>query len=157
MSANLFIFCYILFAVFWGVPQENLIYREIRRRLAFLIRCTGLGYAWDMYRGPFRQVSRVEIRVRYTDGTTGVPSLPRRYEFRRYGFMMAVHGNPSLWSNYLRFAEKRLFKLSKPVLQFELVMRVWKRPIRTGGVWGRFEVGQELPLEVVVALLRTHD
>jgi len=150
---DVFIACYLLFALFWDSSSANLIHKAVKSRTAFLVRLAGLDHTWNMYAGPFLTITRLETRLTYDNKDVEVLPPPRRYEFRRYYFMMGVRPSAPLYRRYLSLVEKRVRDNPRGIERIEIVKRVWKSPTRVGGVLGRFEVGpQQKCRETVVAV-----
>jgi hypothetical protein len=153
LPINIFIGCYLLFALFWDSPEINLVHKALRSRAAFLIRIAGLTHSWNMYKGPFLTITRLETRVRYADNTIEVFAPPKRYEFRRYYFMIGVRTSVALYNRHLRWVQLRLRDDPRKIEEIQIVRQGWKAPVRRGGVRGRFEVAaQQQCREAVVAL-----
>jgi hypothetical protein len=154
---NVFIVCYLLFAIFWNAPEINLLHKAVRSRVRAFIDFAGLGHAWDMYVGSSRSFNQIQVRVTYTDSTSETLAWWRRYEFRRYGFMIGNRSSPVLFNTYLRFVQNQLTESTKEILRVEVIKRTWKYPIRVGGVWGKFEIREGGCQETLVATWRKSD
>lgn len=149
---NLFIACYILFALFWDSPEHSLLHKSFRARIGGLVRWAGLTHTWNMYAGPFRTVTRLETRVRYAGGNVQVLPAARRYELRRYYFMMGASNSLPYYNRYLNWIGGRLPERCDAIECIELVRRVWKSPSRRGDIGQRFEIPrQQTCRETVVA------
>jgi len=149
---NIFIGAYLVFAVFWDSPEINLIHKRVKSKLASWVHDCGLGYAWSMYVGPFVTITRLQTRIIYADNTTEIVTLPPRFEFRRFYFMLGVRGSPVIVEDFLQYVRKQLRDAPRQVDCIEIVKKVWKSPTRVGGFWGRFEISQDECRETVVAL-----
>ena len=154
---NLFIICYLLFAIFWNAPEINLLHKALRLRIREVIDIAGIGHAWDMYVGSSTSFNQIQIRVTYTDSTSEILAPWRRYEFRRYCFMISNRSSPILFNTYIRIVQKRLVNSPNEIARIEIIKRTWKYPVRVGGVWGKFEVGGQGCQETVVATWRKCD
>jgi len=138
--SDFFIAGYLIFALFWDAQESSLIHRLLRAHLAFLVRNSGLDYAWSMYTGPFVAVSRLITRATFSDGTVAILPPPERYEFRRFYFMIGNRSLQPLFQKYLGVIEKRARVTAKEIVRIELVKQVWRAPVRRAGFWGTFEV-----------------
>ncbi len=138
--ADFFIVVYLVFALFWDAHESSVVRRLLRAHAASLVRIFGLDHAWNMYTGPFVTMSRLMTRVTFADGTVAILPPYRRYEFRRFYFMIGNRNLPALFTKYLRVIKERAGTSSQQVVSIELVKQVWKAPIRRGGFWGTFEV-----------------
>lgn len=152
---NIFIVCYLLFAIFWNAPEINLLHESVRSHAHEVIALLGLDHAWDMYSGPFGSFNRLQIRVTFRDNSSHMVSPWGRYEFRRYSFMIGNRSCPELCEIYLQAAHRLLSRspqhLPKEVARIEVIRQSGKCPIRVGGVRGAFDPGTETCRETVVA------
>jgi hypothetical protein len=137
---DIFIAIYLLFAVFWDSPGSNLIERRLKSTLRPFITRMGLSYRWNMYSGPFTDIIELEARARYADGTIAVISLPPRYEFRRYSFMLVRQQRDDLYRAFARYLESWLAKQDRHPVAITLVRGTAKTPVRFGGLGGRFDL-----------------
>src|SRR5215468_6523386 len=140
LLVNGFILIYVLFAVFWDSTESSLTERKLKAMLRPFITRFGLSYRWNMYSGPYTHIVEIQARATYRDGTTEVVTLPRRYEFRRYGFMLARQRRNDLYEAFGSYIKDWLARQDRHPLAIEILRRVVETPVRIGGPTGRFDV-----------------
>src|SRR4051794_11982372 len=140
LLVNGFILIYMLFALFWDSPESNLIEKKLKSVLRPFVIRLGLSYRWNMYSGPFTHIVEVQARATYDDGTTEVVALPRRYEFRRYCFMLGRQRRSDLYEAFGAYVECWLARQNRYPAAITIVRQVVETPVRLGGLRGRFDV-----------------
>jgi hypothetical protein len=149
--ADPFIVAYLVFAVFWDAPEANLVHRRVRATLRRVVTGLGLGHRWNMYAGPFTHIIELEARALHPDGAVERIALPARYEFRRYGFMLARQQDERLYQGLADYVAARLCAHVRRPTELVIVRRVAATPARVGGWRGRFAVAPPVFRETIVA------